>query len=209
MNDASIPTKTGKAWTPSSVRAVLTNPWYIGHYVYNVHSGGKGVEKSTFDRASDSPEYRPQLAISGNDNTITEADTLKSKRRRIENALARLNALYLYDDEAMPEKDFVMQRSDLSRQLDQINARLEELQANDAALPMGGKDLAMRGSYFLMLEDLVQDSYIDFERYIRSFDRAVQKSFLASSIDHIDADDGRVAAITFKNGITHRFTYKA
>lgn len=66
----------------------------------------------------------------------------------------------------------------------------------------------MRGSYFLMLEDLVQDSYIDFERYIRSFDRAVQKSFLASSIDHIDADDGRVAAITFKNGITHRFTYK-
>lgn len=163
---------------------------------------------STFDRASDSPEYRPQLAISGNDNTITEADTLKGKRRRIENALARLNALYLYDDEAMPEKDFVMQRSDLSRQLDQINARLEELQANDAALPMGGKDLAMRGSYFLMLEDLVQDSYIDFEKYIRSFDRAVQKSFLASSIDHIDADDGRVAAITFKNGITHRFTYK-
>ena len=109
----------------------------------------------------------------------------------------------------MPEKDFVMQRSDLSRQFDQINARLEELQASDASLPMGGKDLAMRGSYFLMLEDLVQDSYIDFERYIRTFDRAVQKSFLASSIDHIDADDGRVAAITFKNGITHRFTYKA
>ena len=250
LNDAGIPTKSGKAWTPSTVRIILTNPWYIGHYIYNVHSGGKGVEKrsedewitvedhhppilderlfyrikfllqrnkrggvpagqtyvrknihifggllrcaqcgspmisnmdrrrangirpsiyacgsrrrkqtsctnkyvsdmvlgpfvlnyvanliraaksyngysdaetlsrkllrgevfaevesinedalldtiSTFDRASDSPEYRPQLALSGNDNTITEVDILKGKRRRIENALARLNALYL------------------------------------------------------------------------------------------------------------------
>ena len=44
MNDAGITTRNGKAWTPTAVRKILTNPWNIGHYVYNVHSGGKGTE---------------------------------------------------------------------------------------------------------------------------------------------------------------------
>lgn len=364
MNNAGVPTKTGKEWTPTTVRTMLTNPWYIGHYVYNVHSGGKGIEKrsedewitvedhhppilderlfyrikfllqrnkrggvpagktyvrknvhifggllrcaqcgstmisnqdrrrangirpsiyacgnrrrkqtdctnkyisdmvlgpfvlnyvaniiragrsydgpmspealskkllrgevfsnvesvseaalsstlSSFELAGDAPEYRPQLALSGSGNSITEEDTLKGKRRRIENALSRLNTLYLYDDEAMPEKDFIMQRADLSRQLDQVNARLEELQASDPDSPMSGQDLNMKASYFLMFEKLVQDSYIEYEKYIRTIDPAVPKSFLASIIDHIDVDDGRVAAIAFKNGITHSFTYRA
>lgn len=59
-----------------------------------------------------------------------------------------------------------------------------------------------------MYEQLVQDSYIDYEEYIRAIDPAVPKSFLISIIDHIDVDDGRGTAIAFKNGITHRFTYK-
>lgn len=67
----------------------------------------------------------------------------------------------------------------------------------------------MKASYFIMFEQLVQDSYIDYEKYIRTIDPAVPKSFLASIIDRIDVDDGRVTAITFKNSITHNFTYKA
>ena len=283
MNDAGITTRNGKAWTPTAVRKILTNPWNIGHYVYNVHSGGKGTEKrsedewitvedhhpailderlfyrikflltrnkrggvpasktyvrknihifggllrcakcgsnmianqdrrrangirpsiyacgsrrrkqtsctnkyisdmvlgpfvlnyvaniiraaksydgssdtellskkllageafsdvdsinedalveliSAFNAADGAEEYRPQLALSGADGTITEADTLKSRKNRIENALSRLNALYLYDENAMPQKDFVMQRADLSKQLEQVNSRLSEIQ---------------------------------------------------------------------------------
>jgi len=58
-----------------------------------------------------------------------------------------------------------------------------------------------------MAEKLVEDRYLDYEKYIRAIDPAVPKSFLASVIDCIDVDDGRVAAITFKNGIEYRFTY--
>lgn len=109
----------------------------------------------------------------------------------------------------MPEKDFVMQRSDLSNQLEQVNARLEEIRSRDEQ----GQDLSdkfiLKASYYIMADKLIEDSYIDYEKYIRSIDHAVPKSFLSSVIDHIDADDGRVAAITFKNGIEHRFTYKA
>lgn len=363
MNDAGITTRNGKAWTPTAVRKILTNPWNIGHYVYNVHSGGKGTEKrsedewitvedhhpailderlfyrikflltrnkrggvpasktyvrknihifggllrcakcgsnmianqdrrrangirpsiyacgsrrrkqtsctnkyisdmvlgpfvlnyvaniiraaksydgssdtellskkllageafsdvdsinedalveliSAFNAAGDAEEYRPQLALSGADGTITEADTLKSRKNRIENALSRLNALYLYDETAMPEKDFVMQRADLSKQLEQVNSRLSEIQGRGEDAEVTSDSFIMKASYYIMANKLIEGGYIDYEKYIRAIDPAVPKSFLASVIDHIDADDGRVTAITFKNGIEHRFTYK-
>ena len=363
MNDAGITTRNGKAWTPTAVRKILTNPWNIGHYVYNVHSGGKGTEKrsedewitvedhhpailderlfyrikflltrnkrggvpasktyvrknihifggllrcakcgsnmianqdrrrangirpsiyacgsrrrkqtsctnkyisdmvlgpfvlnyvaniiraaksydgssdtellskkllageafsdvdsinedalveliSAFNAADGAEEYRPQLALSGADGTITEADTLKSRKNRIENALSRLNALYLYDENAMPQKDFVMQRADLSKQLEQINSRLSEIQGRGEDAEVTSDSFIMKASYYIMANKLIEGGYIDYEKYIRAIDPAVPKSFLASVIDHIDADDGRVTAITFKNGIEHRFTYK-
>ena len=49
LNDAGIVTKTGGQRTPTTVRTILTNPWYIGQYVYNVHSDGKGIEKRDSD----------------------------------------------------------------------------------------------------------------------------------------------------------------
>ena len=363
MNDAGITTRNGKAWTPTAVRKILTNPWNIGHYVYNVHSGGKGTEKrsedewitvedhhpailderlfyrikflltrnkrggvpasktyvrknihifggllrcakcgsnmianqdrrrangirpsiyacgsrrrkqtsctnkyisdmvlgpfvlnyvaniiraaksydgssdtellskkllageafsdvdsinedalveliSAFNAADGAEEYRPQLALSGADGTITEADTLKSGKNRIENALSRLNALYLYDENAMPQKDFVMQRADLSKQLEQVNSRLSEIQGRGEDAEVTSDSFIMKASYYIMANKLIEGGYIDYEKYIRAIDPAVPKSFLASVIDHIDADDGRVTAITFKNGIEHRFTYK-
>lgn len=45
-----------------------------------------------------------------------------------------------------------MQRADLSNQLEQVNARLKELQASDPGLSMMGQDLAMKASYFIMYE---------------------------------------------------------
>lgn len=362
LNDAGIPTRTGKQWTPATVRKILTNPWNIGQYVYNVHAGGNGTGKrdedewvvvenhhppifdedlfyrlkfllernrrtdytsktyvkknihifgglvrcgkcgsnmianldrrrangfrpsqyacgsrrrkgtactnkyisdavlgpfvmnyvaniirasknsseattaealerkllrgdafaevasvnaealeqllASFSAAGDAVEYRPQLALTGADTTINEADTLKAKKQRLENALSRLNALYLYDDEAMPEKDFVMQRGQITTQLEEVNARLSVLQAQGSPSKLVDDDFIRKASYYIMANKLIEDRYIDYEKYIRAIDPAVPKSFLSQIIDHIDADDGRVTAITFKNGIEHRFTYR-
>lgn len=174
-----------------------------------------GIDQKTISQllnvlnsAEDAGEYRPQFALSGSTNSISEADTLKSKRQKLENALARLNALYLYDDEAMPEKDFVMQRSQISQQLEAVNARLEVVQAADPGSGASvSDDFIRRASYYIMTEKLVEDRYIDYEKYIRTIDPSVPKNFLASVIDRIDVDDSRVASITFKNGIEHRFLY--
>ena len=61
----------------------------------------------------------------------------RARRRKLDNALARLNALYLYDDEAMPEKDFVMQRGQITKQLEEVDARIEELQNQESSEELG------------------------------------------------------------------------
>ena len=70
-------------------------------------------------------------------------------------------------------------------------------------------DFIRKASYYIMTEKLVEDRCLDYDKYIRTIGPSVPKSFLASVIDRIDADDGRVVSITFKNGIEHRFIYKA
>lgn len=63
-------------------------------------------------------------------------------------------------------------------------------------------------SYYIMANKLIEDRYIDYEKYIRTIDPSIPRSFLRQIIDHIVVNDGRVISITFKNGSTHTFTYK-
>lgn len=63
-------------------------------------------------------------------------------------------------------------------------------------------------SYYIMASKLIEDRYIDYEKYIRAIDPSIPRSFLQQIIDHIVVNDGRVTSITFKNGSTHTFTYK-
>ena len=62
--------------------------------------------------------------------------------------------------------------------------------------------------YYIMANKLIEDRYIDYEKYIRAIDPSIPRSFLQQIIDHIVVNNGRVISITFKNGSTHTFTYK-
>ena len=59
-----------------------------------------------------------------------------------------------------------------------------------------------------MVEKLLDDRYIDYEKYIRRIDPSIPRNFITNIIDHIVVTDGRVQSITFKNGMTHHFSYK-
>lgn len=363
FNDAGIPTKTGAEWTPSTVRIILTNPWYIGQYVYNVHSDGKGYKKrdkaewvtvenhhepildedlfnrlgfllarnrrggvpagktyvrknlhifsglmvcgqcgsnmsatadrrrangirpsqyacssrrrkgtsctnkyisdltlgpfvlnyvaniiratkscnestpfdvlerkllrgpvfsnvecvdqqaiqklaASFSEAGDAVEYRPQYAFTSYSGEGRGMDNLRARKRKLETALSRLNALYLYDDEAMPEKDFILERSKIEKQLAETDKNIGEMAATGLSSSEASSDFLKKASYYIMANKLVEDSFIDYENFIRVVDPSVIRDFLLNIIDHIEADDGRVASITFKSGIAHHFQYK-
>lgn len=45
LNDHGYRTRSGKEWTTTAVYKILTNVFYTGDYLYNVHKGGKGADK--------------------------------------------------------------------------------------------------------------------------------------------------------------------
>lgn len=363
LNDSGVKTRRGAAWTPTSLYIILTNPWYIGQYVYNVHSDGKGVEKrdesewvcvenhhepilseeqfyrikfiltrnkrnsptpgksytrkhqhlfsglmrcgvcgsnmtasadrrrasgirpsqyacasrrrrgtyctnkfisditvgpfvlnyianiirasknstpetdpavlerkllrgdafrdvesinsdaiqqllSSFETAGDAVEYRPQYAFTSASGEGRDMDNLRARKRKLETALSRLNTLYLYDDEAMPEKDFIVERSNIERQLAETDKRIGELAATGLSSSEDSSDFLKKASYFIMVNKFVEDSYIDYEKFIRTLDFGSIRDFILTIIQEIEATDGRITAITFRNGVVHRFQYK-
>ncbi len=363
LNDIGVKTRRGYEWTPTSLRVILTNPWYIGQYIYNVHSDGKGQQKrdesewiciehhhkpildedifyrvkflltrnqrntptpgksyarnhihvfsglmrcgicgsnmtasadrrranglqpsqyacanrrrrctnctnkyisdltvgafvvnyaaniirvsrnssvgtdpdvmerkllrgetfkdvicinkeaieqlfASFAEAGDAVEYRPQYAFTSVSGNGRDLDSLRARKRKLEVAISRLNALFLYDSEAMPEKDYIVERTDIERQLTDTSRRIGELTATGLSSSEDSSDFLKKASFFIMVNKLVENSSIDYERLIRTLDPAAIRDFVLTIIQEIEATNGMVTSITFKNGVKHIFSYR-
>lgn len=154
-------------------------------------------------------EYRPSVVFNEQPNSISEREILEDRRRKKETALNRLKALYLYGDEETPEKDFIIEREKIMSEITEIEARLSELQREEVDGPVSSTEFIQKAAYFIMVEKLLDDRYVDYEKYIRRIDPSVPRNFLQNIIEQIEIDDGRVVSISFKNGMTHKFSYKA
>lgn len=154
-------------------------------------------------------EYRPAVASSDSSSQISEREILEERRRKKETALNRLKALYLYGDEETSEADFIIEREKIMGELTEIEARLAELQRQESDGPVSSDEFIQKAGYFIMVEKLLDDRYVDYEKYIRRIDPSIPRNFLNNVINQIVVDDGRVTSISFKNGMTHRFIYKA
>lgn len=154
-------------------------------------------------------EYRPSVVFNEQPNSVSEREILEDRRRKKETALNRLKALYLYGDEETPEKDFIIEREKIMSEITEIEARLSELQREEVDGPVSSAEFIQKAAYFIMVEKLLDDRYVDYEKYIRRIDPSVPRNFLQNIIEQIEIDDGRVVSISFKNGMTHKFSYKA
>lgn len=155
-------------------------------------------------------EYKPQSVYNKGSATVDEISMLQERRRKSEKALHRLQALYFYGDEELPEKDYIVTKKKMTDDLKEIDNRLAELHAiggencNDES-----EEFIRKASYFVMVENLLDERYVDYEKYIRSIDPSIARNFIVSVVQTIEVEDGRVKSITFKNGITHTFIYKS
>lgn len=153
-------------------------------------------------------EYRPPTAFGEESNQINEREILEDRRRKKETALNRLRSLYLYGDEETSEKDYIIEREKIMRELTAIEARLAELQRQESSAAVSSEEFIQKASYFIMVEKLLDDRYVDYEKYIRKIDPMIPRDFLNNIIQQIVVTDGRVTSISFKNGMTHQFVYK-
>lgn len=154
-------------------------------------------------------EYRPAGAFSKSSGSVNERDSLMERKRKHEAAMNRLKSLYLYGDGELSEKDYIIERQRIMDAISEIDKKLAGLQSSDETNTLENDEFIEKASYFIMVQKLLGDRYVDYEKYIRQIDQSIPRAFIKSIIESIQVTDGRVTAITFKNGMTHTFLYKA
>lgn len=141
------------------------------------------------------------------DNLVEEVELLNRDKSKYERALERLEALYLYSDDAMAEKDYLIKKREFMTYLDNINLRLQVLSDKEAA-GSGDVSFLQKATYFYLTNQLNKKRNIDFRKMAMTFDSQILKDFITTVIETIVVKDGLVTSITFANGLTHTFIYK-
>lgn len=141
---------------------------------------------------------------------VQERDLLLADKRRLERALKRLNAIYLYGDEEIPGKDFILDRKSITDSLQQIDDRLKELDAAAVFdVSLSDDEFMEKASQFILTQQLLDKRSVNYEKFIRKIDPRIIKDFLNETVSNFCIKDGLTTSVLFKNGIELRFCYKA
>ena len=137
-----------------------------------------------------------------------EKNLLENNKRRIERALNRLKALYMYSDSDMSETEYSVERKKLLDELERINSRLNHLEELSSRSMLGSDDWMEQASYFVLTQELMSKRSISYETLLRAVDSKIIKNFVNSTVQNFCILDGKIASITFKSGISHKFLYE-
>lgn len=182
----------------------------------DVFSDVKGIDKTGLQEMYDmlrsgkfgTDIYEPK-SVTIDVAEVNERDLLLTEKRKKERALARLKTLYLYSESDMPETEYFIERKTITDELEQIDARLEEIEKNaSASFSISDEDFIAKASYFIMSQQLLTKRYVNFDTMIRKIDTKIIKDFVNSVIKKIVILDGQIISIRFKNGIEHKFLYE-
>lgn len=140
---------------------------------------------------------------------LDERNLLAAEKRKKERALSRLKSLYLYDEEAMSERDYIVEKKSLDDALADIDRRLNELEQNASQqFTLSDDEFLAKASYFIMSHQLQDKRFVNFDSLVRKMDHKILKEFVNSVIKKIVILDGKIMSIRFKNGVEHKFFYK-
>lgn len=141
---------------------------------------------------------------------VQERDLLLADKRRLERALKRLNAIYLYGDEEIPGKDFILDRKSITDSLQQIDDRLKELDAAAVFdVSLSDDEFMEKASQFILTQQLLDKRSVNYEKFIRKIGPRIVKDFLNETVSNFCIKDGLTTSILLKNGIELRFCYKS
>jgi len=153
--------------------------------------------------------YDSGLDIKPSKSKVSEIATLRTEKQRVERALDRLRNLYLYSEDAMTEKEYIVERTKLVERLGDLNDEIGIMQTDEWQESLSDETFISKASEFIITQELSNRSYINFKRLVSTVDAGVLRSFLTSIIDSIIVLDGKVKRITFKNGLSHTFIFKS
>lgn len=113
----------------------------------------------------------------------------------------------MYSENALSEKDFIIRKSEISKRLEDINAQLGMMTRNSDSV-LSDEDFIRQASHLLIQKELQGKNYIYFKNLAANVSPEILKTYMDTILDSVFMVDGRVSSIVFKNGLTHKFSYK-
>ena len=136
-----------------------------------------------------------------------EVDTLRREKEKHERALKRLQDLFLYSDSSMSEKEFIIKKNEISKNLEKTNSMLGMVSRGVGSV-LTDEEFVKQASHLLISKELSDRQYIYFKKLAQSVSPEILKTYMETILDSVIITDGRVSSIVFKNGLTHKFIYK-
>lgn len=172
------------------------------------HIGNDGLE-SYFHMLSTTPIDGKRFRKPKKVNTIDpELKKLRAEKRKTERAIDRLMNLYLYAENPISEKDFIVRKQGLEDYLKEINESLGMIDRGNGIETISDENFIKRASYFIMSKELAGKDYIYFKKLAMDMDPEILQGFFHEIIDSIIMDGSNVKEIIFRNGLSNTFYYK-
>lgn len=136
-----------------------------------------------------------------------ELESLRKEKEKQERALHRLQDLYLYSEDALSEKDFILRKLDITNRLEEINSKLGMI-TRDSTSVLSDEDFIRQASHLLIQKELQDRKYIYYKNLASNVSPEILKKYMDTILDSVYVSDKKITAIVFKNGLSHKFIYK-
>ncbi len=156
----------------------------------------------------DSPIYGRDVDVHKTKRPETEMQGLLKRKQSVERAIDRLTSLYLYSENVMPESEYIIKRTQLSEQLQDVLDEIGMLNTDAWSSPVSDDEFVQMASEFIISQKLSSRNFVSYRRVASEVSAESIKAFMLSVIDSITVTKGKVSAIVFKNGLSQRFILK-
>lgn len=153
--------------------------------------------------------YSPvAIAASARSDADMQAEDLKQKLLKLDRAMERAKKLFLFDDDATTEKDYLQTRTELENEKLKLEKQLDDM--NKTSFTNNSNEMAFikSASSFLITHHLQTTNEIVYSNLAATVDDEALKDFFNMIIQQIRIRDKRIVGITFCNGLKHDFIYK-
>lgn len=149
------------------------------------------------------PSIKNHSVSSLQETTSLQVDLDKQKR-----ALERLEELYLFSDDSMPQKDYLQKCQRFRNNIDELSKKLNESKKDSIFVTSLSDEKFIEKATALLFNKSMQNGCIDFQKLVMDTGNRILKDFINSIVSDIIVKDGLILQIDFHNGTTHKFSYK-
>ncbi|MDO4302198.1 MAG: recombinase family protein [Clostridia bacterium] len=157
------------------------------------------------ERISDKNKFIKDLVRSKNSSASNnQIDIVSKEKEKHKRALDRLQKLYLYSDDGISEHEYVNQKKEIEKSIEELNLKVKDNVDNSII----DDEFIKLASCFILEQNLEEKREIDFVRLATAIDTKVIQIFIENMFQNFCIKNGKIINLTLKNGITITFYYK-